>query len=202
MDRISFDPNSHTYTVDGKRVLSVTQLLSWVGLAPDYSKYKGAREAADRGSDAHQSVALALEDMREPNYRPNDDFMSRHPLCSVDHREMVEYATSLIRGEIIAVEKIYACSDFAGTIDCIYKDEEGAVIVDWKTGRQEPHHKAQVYLYSVLAEKERPMKLKLAYLKTRTVIDVDSDEIARECEALVEAVSGLFVARDNLKKKL
>lgn len=55
---IQFDEKTHTYTLDGKPLISVTQLMKKHGLAPDYS---GASEAvlnakAERGSLIHKEI--------------------------------------------------------------------------------------------------------------------------------------------------
>ena len=39
---LEFNPDSHEYTLDGKKLISVTQLMRKYGLAPDYSNVSPA----------------------------------------------------------------------------------------------------------------------------------------------------------------
>ena len=55
---ILFDEKTHTYTDDGKHLISVTQLMKKHGLAPDYSGVSesvlGAK--AQRGTLIHKEI--------------------------------------------------------------------------------------------------------------------------------------------------
>lgn len=55
---LAFDPDSHTYTWDGKVVPSVTQLLEYMRFTPDYSMVDPVvlANAADRGTRIHKAI--------------------------------------------------------------------------------------------------------------------------------------------------
>lgn len=58
MSEVMFDEATHTYTLDGRKLISVTQLLQKVGISPDYSLVdeKTLKESADRGSMIHGEI--------------------------------------------------------------------------------------------------------------------------------------------------
>ena len=57
--RIEFSPENHSYTVDGKPVISVTQLLKKHGLSPSYSAVSEEilNKAADKGTLIHEEIS-------------------------------------------------------------------------------------------------------------------------------------------------
>lgn len=61
--RIEFNAENHSYTVDGKPVISVTQLLKKHGLSPDYSAVSDTvlNKAADKGTLTHEEITNYVE---------------------------------------------------------------------------------------------------------------------------------------------
>lgn len=61
--RIEFNAENHSYTVDGKPVISVTQLLKKHGLSPDYSAVSDTvlNKAADKGTLIHEEITNYVE---------------------------------------------------------------------------------------------------------------------------------------------
>jgi hypothetical protein len=59
MSRLQFNEEGHTYTLDGKKILSVTQILSSLGIS-DYSwvLQKAIDEAAIRGKAVHKLIEM------------------------------------------------------------------------------------------------------------------------------------------------
>ena len=53
-----FDEATHTYTLDGRKLISVTQLLQKAEISPDYSLVdeKTLKESAERGSMIHGEI--------------------------------------------------------------------------------------------------------------------------------------------------
>lgn len=56
--KVAFDPLTHTYTMDGEPVLSVTQLCEQAGLV---DKTFFTEEARQRGTDVHECLAAMIE---------------------------------------------------------------------------------------------------------------------------------------------
>ena len=62
LDALQFDPVTHTYTLRGRRLESVTQVLEDVGIV-DFSSIPPStrNEALSRGSIVHEAIAIDLE---------------------------------------------------------------------------------------------------------------------------------------------
>lgn len=78
MQKIEFNPENHSYTVDGKPVISVTQLLKKHGLSPDYSSVSAEilNKAADRGTLIHEEIANYINNDGEMGFtRELQDFI-------------------------------------------------------------------------------------------------------------------------------
>lgn len=136
---LHFEPWGHQYTVDGRFVPSVTQVLSAAGLIDlDGIPADILRRAGERGTRVHQAAALLL--------RGQLDWASVDP-------EIGGYVLALdsvirhtgLRPEIAEVEKPIYCKefDFCGTPDAIAwysfprrfgPPLEVKVVFDWKTG--------------------------------------------------------------------
>ena len=64
-----FNEDKHEYTLDGKKLISVTQLMSKYGLAPDYSNVdpEVLKRKAQRGTLIHKEIEDYL------SYRANGE---------------------------------------------------------------------------------------------------------------------------------
>lgn len=133
-DTLQYDDREHTYTIGGRRLLSVTEVLKLAGLI-DTTWY--TEEARDRGS--YVAVATALDDRGELDE-------SKVP------PEIMGYVTAWRRfrlgteGALVCVEAI-VCNEtlrLAGTIDRVFKP---SVIMDIKTGASAPWHRLQLAGY-------------------------------------------------------
>lgn len=124
---IEFDEATHIYTVDGKKVPSVTQLVAPLG--EDYDEPDELTEgiidaAAERGTVMHAYIAWRLDggdpaefempDMYAPYADAVDLFLSEHSVVP------------------FAVETPLACADFAGTPDLICEFDGALSVLDWK----------------------------------------------------------------------
>jgi hypothetical protein len=142
---LTFDPETHEYRLDGRRVPGVTETIG--ALAPH-------REVGEwylqRGAAVHAAVALALKNELDP--------------ASVDERiaGRVAAVMNFLRDARLAfcvletplVSKRYR---FAGTLDFLGEDEDGVrVLADWK-GSLAPQVQVQMGAYSLLLQ-ESPWK--------------------------------------------
>lgn len=120
---LKFNEDDHTYvrTDTGESLVSVTQLLALMGLAPDYSKVrrKVLSAAADRGKEIHREI----EEYNRSGligFTPESQF----------------YVTYVEENGITPVlsECCVADSDYAGTFDELWRDKDGKyILVDNKT---------------------------------------------------------------------
>jgi len=153
---LHFDRESHTYTLSGKVLPSVTNII-----ASDPSLYSfGAvkpevlEAAANKGTDIHDY--LHLWETRESCsvYEPFE------PHRKEWLRFVVEGVCDSMTGsiEMMAEEPIgHSTYGFAGTPDRVYYNDKEIVIVDIKTGTESRAHQIQTAAYAILAlRKLRP----------------------------------------------
>lgn len=147
---LEYDENEHVYTLDGKRLISMTQLLKEFGLV-DYSMINKdvLAAAANFGKVVHETCALY--DMGElescdPQVEPYLDGWKKFV------REL--------KPKFLAVEMPMASRTwgFAGTPDRVYKVSRPGIL-DIKTGAPIPATDLQTAGYQLLAEENLNVKI-------------------------------------------
>jgi hypothetical protein len=144
---IQFDEPSHTYTLDGKPVSSVTRIIE---LAHDFRFVKQADldRASDAGKKVHKTIELAEQG------RLNEDTL--HPFLA-NHLKWWRKFKDDFKFDPIAFEVRVASRKFqyAGTLDVhglllprTDFDEVDALLLDVKTGLEYPAHKLQTAGYA------------------------------------------------------
>lgn len=143
-NRVTFEPLSHTYLLDGERVLSgVTELMHKFNVGADYSGIKESvlKKAAAEGTALHEEIE---------NYEAGQAVLIS-PFIQ-------EYAKLGLK----CVECEYLVSDnetVASKIDGVYEGKDGGVIlVDYKftTKYHRAALEAQLSIYKVLFERQNP----------------------------------------------
>ena len=141
-DRFSYNPEDHTYRVNGKRLLSITQILSIAGMT-DTTWYTAA--AADKGSRIH----TLTEKMDE----------GRLDIRSVDPplQPYLEAYRAFKRDTGIRITAVeYPCYNLvyriAGTIDRIALFRNTPAVIDIKTGSTAPWHPLQTAGYVLILD--------------------------------------------------
>ena len=125
---ISFDPDTHTYTIDGVEVPSVTTVCRFLAYDQKSDKPWLARVAADRGTRVH--AACAMIDYGE---EPEEDFDTAGYLKAY-RRFLKDYRPDWEGIEYIAGDTILGV---AGTVDRFGTLYDGRTcILDIKTGSQ------------------------------------------------------------------
>ena len=117
---ISFDEQKHVYTLDGRELISVTQLMKKHGLAPDYSavSQEVLTAKAERGSLIHKEIE---------DYIKNNEIGFTEELGA-----FIRYiATKNVK--IRASETIVYNDIVAGTLDLLLDYNNELVIADIKT---------------------------------------------------------------------
>lgn len=121
MDELQFNSETHSYSVNGKELISVTQLLQKHGLTPDYSGVEPdvLKSKAERGSLIHAEIEEFIKEGKVGMTKELEsfiDFYNRSPM--VDLRSEVKLHNDIV----------------AGTCDLLFKDKNGDdYIADFKT---------------------------------------------------------------------
>jgi len=133
---LTLDPETHVYKLEGKPIISVTQVLSAEGFArSDY----GDEWYAERGTAVHEAIALHLkheldEESVAPEIKPFVD-------------QAVEVIGAMeIKPHLIEHSMFDPTYRYAGTLDLYGYSEalSAEVLIDWKTGSAEPAHRLQL----------------------------------------------------------
>ena len=121
MNDLVFDPQTHTYTLDGKDLISVTQLMEKHGLSPNYNGVdeETLKASAERGTLIHKEI---------------ENYIKKGEIGFTD--ECAEFV-SYVRENNVAIkgsEVTFHNDIVAGTCDLIINSEKGYLIVaDIKT---------------------------------------------------------------------
>ena len=154
---LTIDEKNHIYYYNGVRLPSVTQILSTLGVAGNYSpKIPAVKNAATRGSCVHKILELGT------NRHSKKDAIEEYLLwCEnndhVPYSQMKGYVDAGFSwieeygDRIVSSEKMAGNEYYAGTIDAIVEFDNATYVVDWKTSRQvHNHHKLQIAGYCYL----------------------------------------------------
>ncbi len=147
---LHFGADTHTYTLDGKVLPSVTTII-----ASDPSLYSfGAvkpevlEAAAERGSNIHDYLHLWESSESCSVYEPFEPYRKEWL------RFVVEGVCDSVTGPIGMMSEqplAHTGHGFAGTPDRVYYTDKDIVIVDIKTGIESNAHRIQTAAYAVLA---------------------------------------------------
>ena len=120
---IKFDENLHKYTVDGKEVISVTQLLQKHKITPSYDAVDKEllRVASERGTLIHEEVEKWIES-GECGFTEEAEKICEYLFERADENSK------------IISEQIVANDIVAGRFDVLYTHAKKLVLTDIKTG--------------------------------------------------------------------
>ena len=141
---IKFDENLHKYTVDGKEVISVTQLLQKHKITPSYDAVDKEllRVASERGTLIHEEVEKWIES-GECGFTEESETICDYLFARADENS-----------EIMS-EQMVANDVVAGRFDVLYTHAKKLVLTDIKTGNTKHLFgwSWQLSLYKYLYEK-------------------------------------------------
>ena len=142
---VKFDENLHKYTVDGKEVISVTQLLQKHRITPSYDAVDKEllRMASERGTLIHEEVENWIKD-REIGFT-----QEAYYICDY-LRDKIYYGSEIISEQMVANDVV------AGRFDLLFLDgKKRLVLADIKTGNSKHLFgwSWQLSLYKYLYEK-------------------------------------------------
>ena len=186
---ISFDPDTHTYTIDGVEVPSVTTVCRFLSYDQKSDKPWLARVAADRGTRVHEACAAIDYGLYPEETEDISGYLKAYRRFLKDYRpdwEGIEYTVG--SAEI----------GIAGTIDRFGTLYDGRrCILDIKTGTQlhDAPLRAQLTGYKRLLALDRGFypeylyALQLSKDGTYTMVDVrQDDELLNACMFIHNAV--------------
>ena len=141
---IKFDENLHKYTVDGKEVISVTQLLQKHKITPSYDAVDKEllRMASERGTLIHEEVENWIEN-NETGFTEEAEMICGYLNSTAD------------RDSQIISEQMVANDVVAGRFDILFTYKKELVLADIKTGNSKHLFgwSWQLSLYKYLYEK-------------------------------------------------
>ena len=147
---IKFDENLHKYTVDGKEVISVTQLLQKHRITPSYDAVdkEMLRMASERGTLIHEEVENWIKN-NEKGFTEEAERICDYLNSNAD------------RDSRIISEQIVANDIVAGRFDVLYTHAKNLVLTDIKTGNSKHLYgwTWQLSLYKYLYEKMYDKKI-------------------------------------------
>lgn len=141
MEDLKFNKEQHLYTLNDKPLISVTQLMQKLGLAPDYSRVNPdlLKKTAQYGTIVHEEIEHYIK------YREIG--------ITIELQEFIKYI-SKNKVEVLESEYMVHNDIVAGTIDLILSKNNKPIIADIKTTTQ-VHYDAvswqlSIYLYLML----------------------------------------------------
>jgi len=149
-----FDENSHTYTLNGVILPSVTQILESVGVVPDYP----IGEYRIRGKMVHKATQLYDNDVID-KYTIGDKIM---PYVESYIKSINTFPFEWAHAEAMLYHETYL---FAGTVDRIGTYKDHRCIVDFKSGRTSRETGLQLAGYALLVGDKTLRRFKLELQK-------------------------------------
>ncbi len=142
---VKFDENLHKYTVDGKEVISVTQLLQKHRITPSYDAVDKEllRMASERGTLIHEEVENWIK------HRDLGFTQEAYYICDY-LTDKIYYGSEIISEQMVANDVV------AGRFDLLFLDgKKELVLADIKTGNSKHLYgwSWQLSLYKYLYEK-------------------------------------------------
>lgn len=170
---LKFDPDTHTYSIDGNKIPSVTQILSeWVEIPRYYvNTFTGAmvrKDVFDAGGDHGTAIHTACNLILEGGGHDALDWEALNPeLChplQQFERWLADYKPKIASVE----EPMYSSKyGYAGTPDIAAKVQRKMAVIDIKTGAYSmagPQTSAYEQLYKEASGHGRNMKRYVLYL--------------------------------------
>jgi hypothetical protein len=174
-----FDEATHTYTIGGKPVPSVTQTLREAGLI-DATWY--SPEAAQRGTFVHQ--ACALYDRDELDMDALDPVLSPYVEAWAKFRHQSQVQLAIIEQPYFSLEH-----GFAGTVDRAWLEGKHFVICDIKSGPLPSWLSLQLAGYSILINAFSGMGVELKDNGKYSVKVIKTPELFRARRLFLEALA-------------
>lgn len=144
MPQLLLDPETHTYTLDGKKIMGVTEVLESAGIKPKSEYRNGAIDhALLLGNYVHQ--ATALDDRGVLDDTSLDEQLL--PYLTAWRKWKSEY-----QPRFYSIEESIATDGCAGTPDRVAVVDDRRGVIELKTGNAEKWHRIQAEFYRQMVE--------------------------------------------------
>ncbi len=144
---LEFEPESHTYTLDGTVVPSVSQIIQAAGYWGDTSFFKPG--AAEKGTRIHKAIELLNLDQLDRSQIEGTGYV---PYVDAYELWRKEFQPEILDVEVRLVGECEGVV-YAGTVDLIATVKDDLCVIDLKTGRQHPKpYRAQLGAYALAYE--------------------------------------------------
>lgn len=167
---VNFDEKTHTYTNEGKVLISTTQLLKMAGISPNYSSVNKdvLEKAAEYGTLVHKEIE---------NY-------CKEGIVGFT-LELEQFITWLKKNEyeVVASELLVHNDIVAGTIDLVLKKGEKTIIADIKTTStihtESVSYQTSIYkdLYAQQVDELLVIQFKQGNMKVKSLIEKTKEQI-------------------------
>ena len=141
---IEFDPDTHTYTVDGTVYPGVTTILKDVGLI-DTAHY--TEEAATRGTAVHEAVSMVVKGLLSAEAWGGTEV---EPYILAWEKFLRDSKLEVEESERLAYESVY---HYATHIDIEAKLQGKPVVIDIKSGALQAWHGCQLAADTMLNDR-------------------------------------------------
>lgn len=158
---LTFDADSHTYSVQGVRLPSVTEVIRFGGEGTDYSSVPShiLERAREIGKKAHKTVELYHE--QDDHLFTNDSSVNAY----LDGYQ--EFIDTGVYEHLMSEQKMYcSCHGFAGTVDKVGWVNGALSVIDIKTTNKLnlEHVELQTAAYQHLASRTFDMELEKRFV--------------------------------------
>lgn len=172
---LEYEDKTHTYTLDGTVIKSVTQLLQDVGLMS--SKFYTV-EGADKGKRRHLVTELYDKEVLDWESVMEEDL----PYLQgwIDFKK--DYNVKI---QAIEQRMYHPLLGYAGTIDRLAEVNNIPTVIDIKTGAKNKDNELQLILYGLMVENtDLKPKLMTVYLKKNSKYAVEEYDYRNERTAM------------------
>ncbi len=139
---VTLDEATHTYRLDGRPIIGVTETIKGLGLDPNVGFY--TPEARRRGRAVHAAIHYWLEDdLHWPSVKPEHVGYVRAAILLVETLKL-----EMVSAETIVVDETLGV---AGKVDLFARYQGEPAIVDWQSGGLAKTKALQTAGYGVLA---------------------------------------------------
>ena len=152
---LEFDEPSHTYTLDGTVIPSVSQIIQAAGYWGDGTFFKPG--AAEKGTRIHKAIELLNLDQLDRSQIEGTGYV---PYVEAYELWVKEFGPEILDVEVRMVGECEGVV-YAGTVDLVAEVKGELCIIDLKTGRQYPKpYRAQLGAYALAYENATDRKAK------------------------------------------
>lgn len=144
--QFNFNEEKHEYTVDGKHIPGVNELLSELGIGNDFTNIPTAEEARMVGTYTHDAISYFFKGTLD-----EDSVTGK---VKTKFQGFKKFYNDFNPQEIIIEKPMHYDGLFGGKPDAVFKINGKIILVDWKCGQIYPKDHLATAAYCLLCERE------------------------------------------------